>query len=76
MEINARFGRRSAGDAVLTPLGYSDARSTHIVEDRIRPALESGSAVGAKRPVLIIIDEIDGATGGGDNVCLSYRCAG
>jgi hypothetical protein len=46
----------------------SDARSAQVVDDRIRPALESGSAIGSSRPVLIVIDEIDGATGGGDNV--------
>lgn len=49
----------------------SDARSAQVVDDRIRPALESGSAIGSSRPVLIVIDEIDGATSGGDNVsCL------
>jgi chromosome transmission fidelity protein 18 len=47
----------------------SDARSAQVIDDRIRPALESGSAVGSTKPVLLIIDEIDGATGGGgDNV--------
>jgi chromosome transmission fidelity protein 18 len=46
----------------------SDARSAQVVDDRIRPALESGSAIGSSKPVLIVIDEIDGATGGGDNV--------
>jgi hypothetical protein len=47
---------------------YSDARSGSIVDERIRPALESGSAVGSTRPVLLVIDEIDGATGAGENV--------
>lgn len=51
-------------------LDNSDARSGQVVEDRIRPALESGAAVGSKRPVLLVVDEIDGATGGGDNVWL------
>jgi hypothetical protein len=46
----------------------SDARSAQIIDDRIQPALESGSAIGSSRPVLIVIDEIDGATGGSDNV--------
>lgn len=46
----------------------SDARSAQVVDDRIVPTLESGSAVGSTKPVLLIIDEIDGATGGGDNV--------
>jgi len=46
----------------------SDARSGAVVDDRIRPALESGAAIGSSKPVLVIIDEIDGATGAGDNV--------
>lgn len=41
-----------------------------MVDDRIRPALESGAAIGSSKPVLVIIDEIDGATGAGDNVRL------
>ncbi|KAG6854551.1 hypothetical protein C0991_004887 [Blastosporella zonata] len=56
MEINAR-----------SQWVGSDARSGSIVDDRIRPALESGSAVGSTKPVLLVIDEIDGATGAGDN---------
>jgi chromosome transmission fidelity protein 18 len=48
----------------------SDARTGNIFEDRIRPVLETGSAVGGSKPVLVVIDEIDGATGGGDNVSL------
>ena len=42
----------------------SDSRSAQIVDERIRPALESGSMVGSKKPTLMVIDEIDGATGG------------
>ncbi|KAF9077157.1 P-loop containing nucleoside triphosphate hydrolase protein [Rhodocollybia butyracea] len=38
-----------------------------IVDDRIRPTLETGYTVKSTKPVLIIIDEIDGATGAGDN---------
>lgn len=34
----------------------------------MRPALESGYAVGRGKPVLLVIDEIDGATGAGDSV--------
>jgi chromosome transmission fidelity protein 18 len=44
----------------------SDARSGQVVDERIRPAIESGYAVGSAKPVLVVIDEIDGATG--DNV--------
>lgn len=36
------------------------------MDERIRPAIETGYAVGSAKPVLIVIDEIDGATG--DNV--------
>ncbi|KAG6860581.1 hypothetical protein C0995_009630 [Termitomyces sp. Mi166 len=57
---------RQAGYDVME-INASDARSGSIVDDRIRPALESGSAVGSTKPVLLIIDEIDGATGAGDN---------
>ena len=49
----------------------SDARSGSVVDDRIRPALESGFAVGSEKPVLLVIDEIDGATGTGENVSAS-----
>jgi hypothetical protein len=45
---------------------YSDARSGQVVDERIRPAIESGYAVGSAKPVIVVIDEIDGATG--DNV--------
>jgi hypothetical protein len=44
----------------------SDARSGQVVDGRIRPVLEAGYAVGSSKPVLVVIDEIDGATG--DNV--------
>ena len=51
---------------------HSDARSGSVVDDRIRPALESGFAVGSAKPVLLVIDEIDGATGTGENVSAAY----
>ncbi|KAG6832058.1 hypothetical protein H0H92_005480 [Tricholoma furcatifolium] len=57
---------RQAGYEVME-INASDARSGSIIDDRIRPALESGAAVGSTKPVLLIIDEIDGATGAGDN---------
>ncbi|KAA1469409.1 hypothetical protein DENSPDRAFT_796002 [Dentipellis sp. KUC8613] len=67
------LGKTTLAHIVAKHAGYdvfeinaSDARSGQIVEDRIRPALESGYAVGSSRPNLIVIDEIDGATGGGD----------
>jgi len=53
---------------ILILFSPSDARSGSIVDDRIRPTLETGSAIGSTKPVLLVIDEIDGATGAGDNV--------
>ena len=47
---------------------YSDARSAQVVDDVIRPALESGKHIKKNKPYLIVIDEIDGATGGSDTV--------
>lgn len=66
-EINARYVSSSLGppNLVLRTL-FSDARSGQVVDERIRPALESGYGVGSSKPVLVVIDEIDGATG--DNV--------
>ena len=53
----------------LNQMRNSDTRSAQSIDDRVRPILESGSAVGSTKPILLIIDEIDGATGGGgDNV--------
>ncbi|KAF5331123.1 hypothetical protein D9619_005373 [Psilocybe cf. subviscida] len=57
---------RHAGYEVME-INASDARSGSIIDDRIKPTLESGYAVGSTKPVLLIIDEIDGATGTGDN---------
>ncbi|TFK30182.1 P-loop containing nucleoside triphosphate hydrolase protein [Coprinopsis marcescibilis] len=57
---------KQAGYEVLE-INASDARSGNVIDDRIRPTLEAGSTVGSSKPVLIIIDEIDGATGSGDN---------
>ncbi|KAG1761712.1 hypothetical protein EDD22DRAFT_895225 [Suillus occidentalis] len=68
------LGKTTLAHVVAKQAGYevmeinaSDARSAQVIDERIRPALESGSAVGSVKPMLLIIDEIDGATGGGDN---------
>ncbi|KAJ7827471.1 hypothetical protein B0H14DRAFT_2814415 [Mycena olivaceomarginata] len=61
---------RQAGYEVME-INASDARSGSVIDDRIRPALESGCAVGSTKPVLLIIDEIDGATGAGENAGLA-----
>ncbi|CAG7845866.1 Chromosome transmission fidelity protein 18 [Serendipita indica DSM 11827] len=57
---------RQAGYAVME-INASDARSGATIDERIRPVLEAGTKVGGSKPVLVVIDEIDGATGGGDN---------
>ncbi|KAF8197572.1 P-loop containing nucleoside triphosphate hydrolase protein [Pholiota molesta] len=57
---------RQAGYEVME-INASDARTGSIIDDRIRPALESGSAIGSTKPVLLVIDEVDGATGAGDS---------
>jgi len=44
-------------------LRASDAPSDQVVDERMRPALETGYAVGSSKPVLVVIDEIDGAAG-------------
>ncbi|KAH7889597.1 P-loop containing nucleoside triphosphate hydrolase protein [Phlebopus sp. FC_14] len=66
------LGKTTLAHVVAKHAGYevmevnaSDMRSAQVIDDRIRPALESGAAVGSSKPVLLIIDEIDGATGGG-----------
>jgi chromosome transmission fidelity protein 18 len=65
-EINARYVSSLAEPILSLTTLFSDARSGQVVDERIRPALESGYAVGSSMPVLVVIDEIDGATG--DNV--------
>ncbi|KAH9846087.1 P-loop containing nucleoside triphosphate hydrolase protein [Lenzites betulinus] len=47
-------------------INASDARSADVVDQRIRPALESGAKIGSSKPNLVVIDEIDGATGGSE----------
>ena len=48
----------------------SDSRSGQVIEDRVIPALDAGTGLASKKPVCVVIDEIDGATGAGDNVSL------
>ncbi|PPQ67464.1 hypothetical protein CVT24_011521 [Panaeolus cyanescens] len=68
------FGKTTLAHVIARHAGYevmeinaSDARSGHVVDERIRPTLESGFAIGSTKPVLLVIDEIDGATGAGDS---------
>jgi hypothetical protein len=41
-----------------------------VIDDRIRPVLESGAGIGSSKPFLVVIDEIDGVTRVGENVRL------
>ncbi|KZT09714.1 uncharacterized protein LAESUDRAFT_722683 [Laetiporus sulphureus 93-53] len=68
------MGKTTLAHVVAKHVGYSvfeinasDARSAQVVEERLKPALETGSAVGSSKPILVVIDEIDGATGGTDS---------
>ncbi|KAF9792105.1 P-loop containing nucleoside triphosphate hydrolase protein [Thelephora terrestris] len=68
------LGKTTLAHIVAKQAGYkvfeinaSDARSGSVVDERIRPSLESGAAIGSSKPVLVIVDEIDGATGAGDS---------
>ncbi|KAI8982831.1 P-loop containing nucleoside triphosphate hydrolase protein [Trametes punicea] len=68
------LGKTTLAHIVAQHAGYevfeinaSDARSADVVDQRIRPALESGAKIGSSKPNLVVIDEIDGATGGSDN---------
>jgi chromosome transmission fidelity protein 18 len=59
---------RHAGYRTLE-INASDDRSAATVTTRIKNAINAGSALGAEgRPTCVIIDEIDGASGGGDTV--------
>ena len=39
-----------------------------MIDERLKPTLEAGSMIGSKKPVCVVVDEIDGATGGGELV--------
>ncbi|KAG8905214.1 hypothetical protein FRB99_000483 [Tulasnella sp. 403] len=64
------LGKTTLAHVVASQAGYSvleinasDARTGNVIDERIKPALETGKALGKKRPVLVIVDEVDGATG-------------
>lgn len=65
---------RHAGYRTLE-INASDDRSAATVTTRIKNALDAGSGLGAEgRPTCVIIDEIDGASGGGDAVSSRSMC--
>ncbi|PWN44307.1 P-loop containing nucleoside triphosphate hydrolase protein [Ceraceosorus guamensis] len=65
------LGKTTLAHVIANSCGYavhelnaSDARNSAAIEDRVKVALESGAALGDHRPTCVVIDEIDGATGG------------
>ena len=70
------YGKTTLAHIVAQQAGYktlevnaSDDRSAATVTTRIKNAIDAGSGLGAEgRPTCVIIDEIDGASGGGDAV--------
>ncbi|KIO32526.1 hypothetical protein M407DRAFT_213664 [Tulasnella calospora MUT 4182] len=64
------LGKTTLAHVVAAQAGYSvleinasDARTGNIIDERIKPTLEAGQCLNKKKPVLIVVDEVDGATG-------------
>lgn len=72
------YGKTTLAHIVAQQAGYktlevnaSDDRSAATVTTRIKNAIDSGSGLASDgKPTCVIIDEIDGASGGGDAVCI------
>ncbi|KAK4688524.1 chromosome transmission fidelity protein 18, partial [Tremellales sp. Uapishka_1] len=68
------FGKTTLAHIVARHAGYktleinaSDDRSAATVSTRIKNALDAGTGLGSEgKPTCVVIDEIDGASGGGD----------
>ncbi|RSH94825.1 hypothetical protein EHS25_004631 [Saitozyma podzolica] len=68
------YGKTTLAHIVARQAGYrtleinaSDDRNAATVTSRIRNAIDAGTGLGAEgRPTCVVIDEIDGATGGGE----------
>ncbi|KLT43446.1 P-loop containing nucleoside triphosphate hydrolase protein [Cutaneotrichosporon oleaginosum] len=68
------YGKTTLAHVVAKHAGYrtleinaSDDRNAATVTTRIQNALDAGAGITSDRPTCVIIDEIDGATGGGDH---------
>ncbi|KAK0526840.1 Chromosome transmission fidelity protein 18 [Tilletia horrida] len=66
------LGKTTLANIIATQAGYgvfelnaSDARNAGAVENVVKMALQSASLKNPKKPTLVLVDEIDGATGGG-----------
>lgn len=70
------FGKTTLAHIVAQQAGYqtleinaSDDRGAGTVTQRIRNAVDAGHGLGGGgKPVCVVVDEVDGATGGGDTV--------
>jgi DNA polymerase III delta prime subunit len=71
------YGKTTLAHIVAQQAGYktleinaSDDRSAATVTTRIKNAMDAGSGLASDgKPTCVVIDEIDGASGGGDAVC-------
>ncbi|GMK59840.1 hypothetical protein CspeluHIS016_0900570 [Cutaneotrichosporon spelunceum] len=68
------YGKTTLAHVVANHAGYrtleinaSDDRNAATVTTRIQNAIDAGAGINSDRPTCVIIDEIDGATGGGDH---------
>jgi chromosome transmission fidelity protein 18 len=76
------LGKTTLAHVLARQAGYqvhevnaSDDRTGKVVEERIRNALESrslsgpgGMGVSGNKPTCVVVDEVDGAGGGGESV--------
>lgn len=67
----AGAGKTTLAHVLAKQAGYdvyemnaSDARAASSVDETLRQALDTGSSIRGKKPTLVVLDEIDGATGG------------
>lgn len=76
------LGKTTLAHIVAKQAGYevfevnaSDDRTASTVSNRIQNAIDAGSGLRSKgRPTCVIIDEIDGAAGGGDSGFIKSLC--
>ncbi|KAI3642621.1 hypothetical protein MP228_012176 [Amoeboaphelidium protococcarum] len=75
----AGLGKTTLAHVIAKQCGYnvievnaSDERSGEALQQKIMNALQSKSSINSSKPNLLILDEIDGALGGGDKSLLSF----
>ncbi|KAI3637276.1 hypothetical protein MIR68_004694 [Amoeboaphelidium protococcarum] len=75
----AGLGKTTLAHVIAKQCGYnvieinaSDERSGEALQQKIMNALQSKLSINSSKPNLLILDEIDGALGGGDKSLLSF----